>query len=67
MKHGDLSNYVKATFGFMCDDFLIKYKDNTVADIFLNAVFGKTKRAEIDPLVVRAKVYTYSHTDNNVD
>lgn len=67
MKHGDLSNYVRATFGFMCDDFLIKYKDNTIADKFLNAVFGKTKRAEIDPLVVSAMEYTYRQTEYNVD
>lgn len=67
MLHGDLSNRVKATFGFMCEDFLIKYRDNTLADKFMNTLFGKTKRAEIDPLVVSSMEYTYRQTEYNVD
>lgn len=67
MLHGDLSNRVKATFGFMCEDFLIKYRDNTLADKVMNTLFGKTKRAEIDPLVVSSMEYTYRQTEYNVD
>lgn len=67
MLHGDLSNRVRATFGFMCEDFLIKYRDNTLADKFMNTLFGKTKRAEIDPLVVSSMEYTYRQTEYNVD
>ena len=67
MLHGDLSNKVKATFGFMCEDFLIKYRDNTFADKVMNTLFGKTKRAEIDPLVVSSMEYTYRQTEYNVD
>ena len=67
MLHGDLSNKVKATFGFMCEDFLIKYRDNTLADKFMNTLFGKTKRAEIDPLVLSSMEYTYRQTEYNVD
>lgn len=67
MLHGDLSNRVRATFGFMCEDFLIKYRDNTLADKVMNTLFGKTKRAEIDPLVVSSMEYTYRQTEYNVD
>ena len=67
MLHGDLSNRVRATFGFMCEDFLIKYRDNTLAYKFMNTLFGKTKRAEIDPLVVSSMEYTYRQTEYNVD
>ena len=67
MLHGDLSNRVRATFGFMCEDFLIKYRDNTFADKVMNTLFGKTKRAEIDPLVVSSMEYTYRQTEYNVD
>lgn len=67
MKHGDLSNFVRASFGFMCEDFLIKYKDNTFSDKLMNAIFGKTKRAEIDPLVASSMEYTYRQTEYNVD
>lgn len=67
MLHGDLSNRVKATFGFMCEDFLIKYRDNTLADKVMNTLFGKTKRAEIDPLVMSSMEYTYRQTEYNVD
>ena len=67
MLHGDLSNRVRATFGFMCEDFLIKYRDNSLADKVMNTLFGKTKRAEIDPLVVSSMEYTYRQTEYNVD
>lgn len=65
--HGNLSNYVQATFGFMCEDFLVKYKDTSFSDKVLNVVFGKIKRAEIDPLVSASMEYTYRQTEYNVD
>ena len=65
--HGDISNQVRATFGFMCEDFLIKYKDNTVKDKILNFIVGKTKRAEINHLVVSSMEYIYRQTEYNVD
>lgn len=67
MMHGDISNQVRATFGFMCEDFLIEYKDNTVKDKLLNFIVGKTKRAEINPLVVSSMEYIYRQTEYNVD
>lgn len=67
MLHGDISNKVKATFGFMCEDFLIQYRDNTVADRILNAVLGKTKRAEVNQVVAHSMEYLYRQTEYNVD
>lgn len=67
MKHGDLSNSVKATFGFMCEDFVIKYKDNKVIDKVLNVLIGKTKRAEFNIPVVKTMEYLYRQTEYNVD
>ena len=65
--HGDLSNHVKASFGFMCENFLIKYKENTVKDKVMNFLIGKTKRAEVDPLVRSTMEYIYRQTEYNVD
>lgn len=67
MMHGDLSNHVKASFGFMCENFLIKYKENTVKDKVMNFLIGKTKRAEVDPLVRSTMEYIYRQTEYNVD
>lgn len=67
MMHGDISNYVRATFGFMCEDFLIVYKDNTVKDKVLNFIVGKTKRAEVNDLVRNTMEYIYRQTEYNVD
>lgn len=67
MLHGDLSNRVKATFGFMCDNFLVNYKEDTLYDKFLNTVLGKTKRAEIDPIVSSSMEYAYRQTEYNID
>ncbi len=67
MMHGDLSNCVRATFGFMCENFLIKYKENTVKDKVMNFLIGKTKRAEVNPLVRSTMEYIYRQTEYNVD
>lgn len=67
MKHGDISNQVKATFGFMCEDFLIVYKENTVKDKVLNFLIGKTKRAEVNDVVRNTMEYIYRQTEYNVD
>lgn len=67
MKHGDISNSVRATFGFMCEDFVIKYRDNNVVDKVLNTLIGKTKRAEVNTLVTSQMEYLYRQTEYNVD
>lgn len=67
MLHGDISNKVRATFGFMCEDFVVKYKENTLKDKVLNTIFGKTKRAEIDSLVAHSMEYAYRQTEYTID
>lgn len=67
MRHGDISNSVRATFGFMCENFLVNYKEDTLYDKFLNTVLGKTKRAEIDPIVSSSMEYAYRQTEYNID
>lgn len=67
MKSGDLSNQAGFTIGFRCVDFLVKYKESTFTDKVLNAVLGKTKRAEIDESVRSFMEYLYRQTEYNVD
>ena len=67
MKNGDLSNRVNYTIGFRCVDFLVKYKESTFTDKVLNAVMGKTKRAEINEPVRSYMEYLYRNSDLNVD
>lgn len=67
MKSGDLSNQAGFTIGFRCVDFLVKYKESTFTDKILNAILGKTKRAEIDESVRSYMEYLYRNTDYNVD
>ena len=67
MRNGDLSNQAGFTIGFRCVDFLVKYKESTFTDKILNAVLGKTKRAEIDESVRSFMEYLYRNTEYNVD
>ena len=67
MKNGDLSNQAGFTIGFRCVDFLVKYKESTFTDRVLNAVLGKTKRAEIDESVRSFMEHLYRNTEYNVD
>lgn len=67
MKNGDLSNQAGFTIGFRCVDFLVKYKESTFTDKVLNAILGKTKRAEIDESVRSYMEHLYRNTEYNVD
>ena len=67
MKGGDLSNQAGFTIGFRCVDFLVKYKESTFTDKVLNAVIGKTKRAEVDETVRSFMEHLYRNTEYNVD
>lgn len=67
MKNGDLSNQAGFTIGFRCVDFLVKYKESTFTDKVLNAILGKTKRAEIDESVRSFMEHLYRNTEYNVD
>lgn len=67
MLHGDLANHVSYTIGFRCVDFLIKYRDTKFTDKVLNALLGKTKRAEVDVKVRDTMEFLYRNTEYNVD
>ena len=67
MMHGDLANKAGFTIAFRCVDLLVKYRDNTFTDKVLNAVIGKTKRAEVDESVREYMEYLYRNTEYNVD
>ena len=67
MKNGDLSNQAGFTIGFRCVDFLVQYKESTFTDKVLNAVLGKTKRAEINESVRSFMEHLYRNTEYNVD
>lgn len=67
MKHGDLSNHVKATFGFMCEEFVVEFKEDTFVDKVYNKLFGKLKRAEINVLAVKAMEHIFRNTEYTVD
>lgn len=67
MKNGDLSNQAGFTIGFRCVDFLVEYKESTFTDKVLNALLGKTKRAEVNESVRSYMEYLYRQTEYNVD
>lgn len=67
MKNGDLANFVSYSFGFRCEDFLVKYKEDTFSDKILNKIIGKAKRAELDQRVLSVMDYIYRHTEYTVD
>ena len=67
MKHGELSNEVGYSFGFRCEDFLIHFKDATIVDKALNALFDKARRAEVNEEVTSIMEYLYRNTEYTVD
>ena len=67
MKRGDLSNQAGFTIGFRCVDFLVEYKESTFTDKVLNAIIGKTKRAEVNESVRSVMEHLYRNTEYNVD
>lgn len=67
MLHGDLSNQVGYTFGFRCEDFLIRFKDRTPFDKVYNALFDKVKRAEVNEEVYSFMEFIYRETEYTVD
>ena len=67
MKHGELSNTVGYSFGFRCEDFLIHFKESTLLDKALNALFDKARRAEVNEEVLSFMEYLYRNTEYTVD
>lgn len=67
MKNGELSNTVGYSFGFRCEDFLIHFKTTSIFDKAYNALFDKTKRAEVNEEVCSIMEYLYRNTEYTVD
>lgn len=66
MLHGNISNQRSYMFGFRCENSLFTYKDNNVADKFLNFFVGKTHRADIDRSVLALMKYIYWNTEYTI-
>lgn len=66
MLHGDISNQRSFVIGFRCENSLLHYKDESIADKVLNSVRGKTKRAEVDPKVYSLMNYLYYNTEYTI-
>lgn len=67
MLHNDLSNMASFSIGFRCVDFLIKYKEYTLPDRVLNAIFSKEKRAKVNERIKSVMEYIYRNTEYTVD
>ena len=67
MKNGELSNTIGYSFGFRCEDFLIHFKTTSILDKAYNALFDKTKRAEVNEEVCSIMEYLYRNTEYTVD
>lgn len=67
MKNGDLANSMSITFAFRCEDFLIRYKDDTPFDKVANFVRGKENRAYIDPVVAKVVEFIFRQTEYTAD
>ena len=66
MQHGDISNQRSFVIGFRCEDSLLKYRDDSLSDKVMNAIKGKTNRAEVDPKVYSLMNYLYWNTEYTV-
>lgn len=66
MLRGNISNQQSFTIGFRCENSLLEYRDNNIGDKFLNALKGKTYRAEINPKVKSIMDYIYWNTEYTV-
>ena len=66
MQHGDISNQRSFVIGFRCEDSLLKYRDDSLGDKVMNAIKGKTYRAEVDPKVYSLMNYLYWNTEYTV-
>lgn len=67
MLHGDISNQSGTTIAFRCEDFLIKFHNDTLTDKVVTFFAGKEKRAEVDNKVLSVMEHLYRNTEYNVD
>ena len=67
MLHGNISNQSGTTIAFRCEDFLIKFHNDTLTDKVVSFFAGKEKRAEVDNKVLSVMEHLYRNTEYNVD
>lgn len=67
MLHGDISNQSGTTIAFRCEDFLIKFHNDTLTDKVVTFFAGKERRAEVDNKVLSVMEHLYRNTEYNVD
>ena len=67
MKNGDLSNMVAPTISFRVENFLVKEKDKTLKDKFLNLFIKDMSRVEIDEQVLATINYIFRRTTSCAD
>lgn len=67
MLHGDLANTFGKVIAFRCEDSLVQYKTEGVANKILNALMGKVARAEINESYRSAMEHFYRQTEYSVD
>lgn len=66
MKHGDISNHRSFVIGFRCENSLLHYREDTLADKVKNSLKGKTKRAVVNQKVYSLMSYLYWNTEYTV-
>lgn len=67
MMHGDISNNYSETVAVRVVGTLLKYKESTLKDRFLNAVLGKLNRAIINESVASWVSDIYTNSEMCVD
>ena len=67
MLHGDISNQVGDTIAFQVIDTLLHFRTEHLKDKFLNALYGKEKRAMVRQEVLQTMEHIYRNTEMCID
>lgn len=65
--HGDISNQVGDTIAFQVIDTLLHFRTEHLKDKFLNALYGKEKRAMVRQEVLQTMEHIYRNTEMCID
>lgn len=66
MLHNDISNQRSYAIGIRCENTLLTLKNTSLIDKIANKVFGKFKRAEVNPKVLSLMKHIYWNTEYTV-
>lgn len=67
MRGNNISNRTAPTIAIKVEDFLLKFKEDTLKDKVCNKIWGKEIRAEFDSKVLKLVSFIFRHTDMTVD